>query len=204
MNGEPEDRISSSPRWLRAARVVFLVSFWATAGLLGVAAVLIGVAYLLAWISAPPSIETLASRFPAQRKDLETILVMAERDNQLTRIDPSWLMTRNRQFLGYSPETGITEERWNEYRQIFKRNGIKQGIQRDPETGDSFFIVDSIGILDRGHSNGFLHCGPGAKHVYPPCESTLAAGEHPYRPGDEAYSFQKLANGWYAYSEGPG
>jgi hypothetical protein len=67
----------------------------------------------------------------------------------------------------YSVETGITRERWGEYRRLFARNGIRQGIQRDPESKDAFILVESVGLLNRGHSNGYLYCGPGPKHRYP-------------------------------------
>ena len=129
---------------------------------------------------------------------------MSDHDAQLIRIDPAWLMTRDRQFLTYSPESGITQERWDEYRRLFARNGITQGIQRDPESRDAFIIVKSAGLLDRGISNGYLYCGPVPNHRYPPCSSSQASGEHPYKPDDQAYSFRKLADRWYAYSEGPG
>ncbi|HLW53018.1 MAG TPA: hypothetical protein VKW06_09245 [Candidatus Angelobacter sp.] len=128
---------------------------------------------------------------------------MSDHDSQLTRIDPEWLMTREHQFLKCRPETGITQERWDEYRRLFARNDITQGIERDPETGDAFIIVNSVGLLNRGHSNGYLYCGPGPKHRYPPCLSSQPSGEHPYKRGDEAFSFRKLADRWYAYSEGP-
>jgi hypothetical protein len=129
---------------------------------------------------------------------------MSEHDVQLTRIDPAWLMTRDHQYLTYSPETGITEQRWDEYRRLFARNGITQGIQRDPETGDAFIIVGSFGLLDSGYSNGYLYCGPGPSHRYEPCATSRAFGEHPYAPGDEEYSYRRLADRWYAYSQGPG
>ncbi len=155
------------------------------------------------WSCEPPSLATLKSRFPQQRRDLETIVSMSDHDVQLTRIDPTWLMTRDHQYLQYSPETGITQERWDEYRRLFARNDITQGIERDPESGDAFILVKSVGLLDSGSSNGYLYCGPGPKHRYPPCSSSQVVGEHPYAPGDEAYSYRKLADRWYAYSEGP-
>jgi hypothetical protein len=120
------------------------------------------------WSCEPPSIETLESRFPRQRGDLETIVSMSDHDAQLTRIDPNWLQTHEHQYLQYSPETGITRERWDEYRRLFARNDITQGIQRDPESGDAFIIVKSIGLLNRGNSNGYLYCGSGPNHRYPP------------------------------------
>jgi hypothetical protein len=74
-------------------------------------AVLVGGLLLLMWSCEPPSIDTLASRFPRQRKDVETILSMSDHDAQFTRIDPDWLATTKHQYLSYSPETGITLER---------------------------------------------------------------------------------------------
>ena len=128
---------------------------------------------------------------------------MSDHDAQLIRIDPDWLLTPERQYQEYSPETGITRERWDEYRRLFARNGITQGIERDPESKDAFILVKSVGLLNRGHSNGYLYCGPGPKHAYPPCSSSQPYGEHPYTRGSEAYSYRKLADRWYAYSEGP-
>lgn len=196
MTTESPHRPSRAVNWRKVLRVLSICvgSFFA---------VLVGGILLLMWASEPPSISTLAHRFPHQRRDLETIISMSDHDSQLTRIDPTWLMTRDRQFLEYSSETGITRERWAEYRRLFARNGIAQGIQRDPGTGDAFIIVDSVGLLNRGHSNGYVYCGPGPKHIYPPCISSQPSGEHTYKPGDEAYSFRKLADRWYAYSEGP-
>jgi hypothetical protein len=132
-----------------------------------------------------------------------TIVSMSDHDAQLIRIDPDWLLTANHRYLAYSPETGSTLERWDEYRHRFARNGISQGIQRDPASRDAFILVKSVGLLNRGTSNGYLYCGPGPTHRYPPCSLSQPAGDHPYSPGDEAYSYRKLADGWYAFSEGP-
>ena len=172
-------------------------------GLFSFIVILIAGLALLMYSCEPPSLSTLERRFPRQRHDLETIVSMSNHDAQLLRIDPNWFMTRDHQYLSYSPDTGITEARWNEYRRLFSENGIAQGIQRDLDSGDAFIIVDSVGILNRGHSNGYLYCGAGASHRYLPCYSNQSHGEHPYKPGDEAYSFRKLADRWYAYSEGP-
>ncbi len=182
--------------WRKLVKVIFIgtSSFFAVA---------VAGLVLIIWSCEPPSLGTLQHRFSHQRQDLETIVSMADHDSQLVRIDPVWLMTRDRQYLAYSPATGITRERWDEYRRLFARNNITQGIQRDPATGDAFILVESVGLLNRGHSNGYLHCGPGPNHVYAPCFSTQPSGEHPYKPGDEAYSFRRLADRWYAYSEGP-
>jgi hypothetical protein len=196
MNTDPPTPSLPSPRWQKVLRVVLT-------GIASFLAALVCGFLLLMWSCEPPSLATLERRFSHQRRDLETIVSMSDHDVQLIRIDPTWLMTRDHQYLAYSPETGITQERWDEYRRLFARNDITQGIQRDPESGDAFILVKSVGLLNRGSSNGYLYCGPGPKHRYPPCSSSQAVGEHSYAPGDEAYSYRKLADRWYAYSQGP-
>ncbi len=126
--------------------------------------IVLGATVLLLWSCEPPSLATLARRFPRERHDLEAIVAMSDTDRQLIRIDPEWLATLQHQYLTYSPETGITQARWNEYRWLFARNGITQGILRDAVSRDAFIIVASVGIVNRGHSNGFVHCGPGPYH----------------------------------------
>jgi hypothetical protein len=159
---------------------------------------------LLMWSCSPPTLTTLESRFSRQRRDLETVVSMSDHDVQLLRIDPDWLLTAQRQCLDYCPEAGITRERWDEYRRLFARNSITQGIERDPESKDAFILVKSLGLLESGSTSGYVYCGPGPKHAYPPCSSSQPYGEHPYSPGDEAYSYRKLSELWYAYSRGPG
>jgi hypothetical protein len=57
---------------------------------------------------------------------------------------------------------------------------------------------------DGGYSNGFLYCGSGPEPSLPPCSSKQERGNHPSSEGDEAYSFIKLSDRWYAFSQGPG
>jgi hypothetical protein len=161
---------------------------------------------LLMWSCTPPTLQTLQRRFPKQRKDLETILAMSNQDSQLLRIDPDWLATNSAQYMKYDKASGITEERWNEYRRLFSRNDITQGIQRVANSDDAFILVKSEGLLNRGISNGYLYCGARPVHRYAPCALSSQSGSHPFEgpgSGDEGYSFIKLDGGWYAFSEGP-
>jgi hypothetical protein len=152
----------------------------------------------------PPSLARLESRFPRQRTDLERLVAMSDHDAQLIRIAPSWLMTSGQQYMEYSAETGITQDRWDEYRHVFARNTIADGLQRDHDTGDIYFIVRAVGIVNRGHSSGYLHCGPGPSHRYPPCSVLDAFGEHTMASdSDVNYAFRRIGQRWYAYSEGP-
>jgi hypothetical protein len=170
-------------------------------------AVVVSCILLLMWSCQPPSIEALQRRFPKQRTDLEAILAMSNEDSHMLRIDPTWLLNdTSGQFLQYDPKAGITLERWNDYRRLFSRDGISQGIQREPGSDDAFIIVDSEGLLNRGISNGYLFCGPRPVHRYAPCTSSASTGSHQFSgvgANDEGYSFIKLDGGWYAVSIGP-
>lgn len=160
---------------------------------------------LLLWGCEPPSVAKLTRRFPSERKDLETIIAMSDQDSQMAVIDPTWLQLQGQGFSSTDKAIGISTERWDEYRKVFRRNGIMQGIRRDSAGGDTFIIVQSIGLLDNGYSNGYLYCVPGSAHRYEPCSSTEQRGEHPYSGGGDAgYEFIKLTDRWYAYREGPG
>lgn len=185
--------------WRKALRVIGIT----TTSLI---AVITSGILLLMWSCTPPTLQTLQRRFPKQRKDLETILAMSNQDSQLLRIDPGWLATSSAQYMKYDKASGITEERWNEYRRLFSRNDITQGIQRVPNSDDAFILVESEGLLNRGISNGYLYCGARPVHRYVPCTLSSQSGSHPFEgpgSGDEGYSFIKLAGGWYAFSEGP-
>jgi hypothetical protein len=191
--------------WRRPLGTGARVAGWLTLAAGSVLLVLASALALLIASCTPPSIESLARRFPSERGDLETIIRMSDQDAGLSVIDPNWLQLRDGpQFSAFDPKSGITEARWDEYRRIFLRHDITQGIRRYQPNGDAFIIVKSEGILDNGYSNGFLYCGPGPEHSFPPCSSKQEGGIHPYRVGDEAYSFIRLSDRWYAFSQGPG
>jgi hypothetical protein len=150
----------------------------------------------------PPSLARLESRFPRRRTDLERLVAMSDQDAQLIRIASWWLMTSDHQYMEYTAETGITQGRWDEYRRIFARNAIADGLQRDHDTGDIYFMVRAVGIVNRGHSSGYLHCGPGPNHRYPPCSFLDVVGEHlKASDSDVNYAFRRIGQSWYAYSE---
>jgi hypothetical protein len=185
--------------WRKALRVLGIV----TTSLLAVFA---SGLMLLMWSCTPPTVETLQNRFPKQRKDLETIVAMSNQDKHLLRIDPDWLLNDTTgQFTKYDPTAGITLERWNEYRRLFARNSITQGIQRQTDSDDAFIMVKSEGLLDRGISNGYLFCGQRPVHRYEPCIHPAARGKHAEDSQVEGgYEFIRLDGGWYAFSSGPG
>jgi hypothetical protein len=169
---------------------------------------------LLMWRCSVPSLNKLQRRFPAEQADLEIIVSMSDQDSQFTRIDPNWLMTADgyQYYWPGSPLSGtdsetapMPTERWNQYRKLFSKDNISQGVERDTVSGDQFILVDSEGILDSGVSVGYVLCSLGAKHRYPPCVLGGDRGSQEYseNPRRDAYEYRHLTGRWYVYSEGP-
>ncbi len=202
-----------------AKRVQWLLAV--TIGLLGGVAslFLFGVLGLGAflWWSEPPSLASLMEHFPARRATLEHLLKMSDEDVRFPRLDPDFLYDPSREPQRASlemrddPQPSLPIQRWDDYRRLFKQAGLKQGFNRDQD-GDVFFRAGAEGLLDRGHATGYLYCRNEGSTVsksaqFEPCRSVNQdADSRPEQvnPPAEAYSFQKLANHWYAYDQGPG
>jgi hypothetical protein len=161
----------------------------------------------------PPTLGELQREFASKRGDLETILRMSDEDAKFSRIAPDFLDRTPdgpndfERYMKNDPKAGLPESRWGAYRRIYSRNGIKLGIQRNASR-DAFIMVDSVGLLNRGHASGYVYCAstapPNANRYYP-CMLNKEKDERRYDPDtrEEGYSFQKLDGRWYAYDEGP-
>ncbi len=117
------------------------------------------------WEQEPPSLEKLEREFASKRSDLETILRMSNEDANFSRIAPDFLdqpsgsPNDSGRYLAGDPRIKLPKARWDMYRKIYERNGIKLGIERDA-AHDAFIMMDSIGLLNRGHTSGYVHCDP--------------------------------------------
>lgn len=164
-------------------------------------------------VKEPPTLTDLQRDFPSKRADIEMILRMSDEDLTFSRIAPTFLDRtpdnphKFGRYMADDPKAGLARSRWDVYRTIYNRNGIRLGVQRDA-SNDAFIMVDSVGLLNRGHVSGYLYCAPtaepSARRFYP-CMLHQERGERKYDPRtrDEGYSFRKLDNRWYAYDEGP-
>jgi hypothetical protein len=180
-------------------------------GILLVVITLIAVVVVLFWEAEPPSLSSLQNKFASRQTDLSRIVQMSNEDTDFPRIAPDWLDQKvNGAFEQHSQsehKAALSDARWNVYRVLFERNGIKLGFIRN-EYGDVFIMADSIGLLNRGHATGYLYCVPTSAHDanrYTPCMAKKDSGAQPFKdnPRQEAYSFQKVAEHWFAYDEGP-
>ena len=183
------------------------------AGALVIPLLLVGGLLILFWESEPPTLGELQHKFPSRQSDLETILRMSDEDAQFWRIAPDFLWREAKgsmdggEFMGGDPNAGLSKSRWDQYRNIYRRNGIKLGIMRNKEH-DAFIMVDSIGLLNRGHITGYLFCSSDPSKDsdrFEPCQLHQDHGERRFNPDrrEEAYSFQRLDARWFAFDQGP-
>jgi hypothetical protein len=168
---------------------------------------------ILLWEPEPPTLSELQHKFPSRQSDLETILRMSDEDAPFWRIAPDFLWREAKgsmvagEFMAGDPNSGLTKSRWDQYRNIYRRNGIKLGILRNKQH-DAFIMLDSIGLLNRGHMTGYLYCSADPSKDadrFEPCTLHQDNGERIFNPDkhEEAYSFQRLNARWFAFDQGP-
>ena len=111
---------------------------------------------LAAGNSRPTSDEALQARFLAHRADFERLVAMANEDNHLTRIAPDF--TRLDDDASWPRKNvGISEQRWNDYRQLFQKVGAKTGISRSEDSPGIFISIFTQGLVPSGSEKGFVY-----------------------------------------------
>ena len=145
-------------------------------------------------------------RFAAHRAELEQIVGMMETDKQMSRIANDFLW-RQDTVAWPRPESewGITQARWNRYKQLFGRVGSENGAVRAEKSSDVEIMIHSWGIVPSGGSISFLHCGEPAgsfRHTVVPCFEKPTANEgNKDNTSGEAYRFKRLDKDWFIYEE---
>jgi hypothetical protein len=140
------------------------------------------------------------------RADLEQIVGMMETDKQMSRIANDFLW-RQDTVAWPRPESewGITQARWNSYKQLFGKVGSENGAVRAEKSSDVEIMIHSWGIVPSGGNVSFLHCGQPAgefRHTVAPCyaKATENEGSKDNTSGD-AYRFKRLDKDWFIYEE---
>jgi hypothetical protein len=189
-------------RWLRRiARILGAV--FGCVLLLVVA--LIGAFY---WYMTPPFDFSLESRFYRHRADLEQIVKMMDADVRMTRIAYDFTTTDKDEFNDLRV---FPEQRWNQYREVFRRAGVAYGTSRVPKSGDveicvwyreltPFEIIPGMAT----HSVSYLHCGPPAGSRfsdYAACLERKESGESAEDPQNHIgfIRYKRIEGDWYIY-----
>jgi hypothetical protein len=161
-----------------------------------------GTARGLEWAWSAPSDAALNREFKQHRSELETLVSMANTDLLVSRVadDFTW---RKDSVAWPRPESewGITKERWNQYRRLFRNVGLTAGLNKD-DHGNIYFISHTEGSVVSGASKGFVYCEKTvlSEGGYLPCAEQHEYGKRNEAKG-EGSEYRRLAEHWFIYSE---
>lgn len=151
------------------------------------------------WFSTPPSDASLERRFYKHRADLQQIVKMAEQDAQMERIATDF--TRNADWdTEPLKQRGISDQRWNLYREIFRRADVPTGTWKDKNSNDILIGVWAFGLAIAAKTVGYVHCGKpsaGIVNLYRPCLERKESGK--INEKDDFIRYKQIEPDWYIY-----
>jgi len=153
-----------------------------------------GVIWLLLDSSEHLPDEALIKRFYRYEKDFETLAQMAAEDSKVTRIanDFTWL-ENNAAWPRPGSELGFSRERWENYRRLFNKLGIKGGISRKGHPETIFLLSSTTGLATGGDEKGYAYCG----HEPTPLVDSLDSIPIEVKSLQQVY--KRVKGNWYLY-----
>ena len=143
----------------------------------------------------------LIRNFEQHEQEFNRLIQMAKEDSHVVRIayDFTWLDT-NYHWPRPDSEIGITKDRWDQYRQMFLRLGLKEGLSWTSD-GSLILITSAKGLMTDGSAKGYIFS---TKPLSPTFDSLDHMGEEiksgKIQPGLPVY--RKIKENWYLYYEG--
>ena len=141
-----------------------------------------------------PTDDELAVTYWKYEADFQRLAEMSDRDEQVTRIASNftWLKT-NAAWPRPESEWGISKARWEEYRSLFKKLALREGITRE-ESGDViYFTASSVGLMTDGASKGYAFARTQPESIVDSLDDPTSwpQGKHMY--------FRRLKGNWYLF-----
>jgi hypothetical protein len=140
---------------------------------------------LLLGCSKIPSDAKLKELFYASRDDFNRLVQMSEQGARVVRIDFDF--TNMNTDSGPQKNVGLSPERWQEYRALFKKLGLKDGLER--RRSIVLFYVECEGSAIDGDCKGIAY----SNKPLAPKESSLDR-----MPPDGSF-FEPLSASWYLF-----
>jgi hypothetical protein len=136
---------------------ILLIIFGIIAGIVIILALLF--AALMYFLSGGkmtmPNDQQMISRFYDHQADFETLVKMSDEDSRVTRIAKDFTRLDNSAAWPRS-DVGFSEERWNEYRRLFKNVNSDIGVDRSKD-GSVYITTYAFGMVTGGDEKGYAY-----------------------------------------------
>lgn len=142
----------------------------------------------------------LIRQFVAHRADFERIVVMANADTHLSRIAPDFTWLDNN-VAWPREDIGISAQRWDDYKRLFRSVGAPVGIIHDSEKQRVIIPLVDEGLVPSGWEKGVVYSST-------PLSPVLHSLDE--KPPDKLWDgpdrshvlvYRPIENHWYLYYE---
>lgn len=145
-----------------------------------------------------PSDETLRTLFLAHRVDFGRLVVMANEDSHLTRIAPDFTWLDN-DVAWPRKNVGISEQRWNDYRQLFQKVGTSEGILNYTNPTLILIPIASIGLVPSGVEKGLAYSQASLSPVLKSLDERPPEQYWNGRDRSHVLVYKQIESHWYVY-----
>lgn len=141
-----------------------------------------------------PNDAILEANFKQHESDLDLLVRMSQADAHVVRItdDFTWL-DNNAAWPRPKSELGFSEERWAQYRKLFRTAGLEGGITREKSGDVTYLIFSSKGLVTHGTEKGYAFS---EKELSPLGRSLDDVTQ---MPKGHSVMFKKLKEHWYLF-----
>lgn len=154
-------------------------------------------AYCLVACDVRVTDKQLIDKFNVKRTDFEMLVEMANQDRRVVRIasDFIWL-DDNLNWPRPESDLGMSKERWDQYRSLFVKLGLRGGISRRTDLPKAIFLIAATeGISLGGSAKGYVF----SSEPLSPLVDSLDDVSAPMK--DRVPIYRKVADNWYLYYE---
>jgi hypothetical protein len=156
-------------------------------------AALLGINY----VSLPPSDTKLEKKFIAEKPNFERLIQLASQTPSVVKIGMKEIeLADGRKYREGDKQTNLPPESWREYRVIFEKIGMREGLYRLAGTGQMEFLTHTTfgKIGPMGAIYGYLYC-PAASNVLHTGLLPCSEQRDEYDIGD--YRYKRIGPEWF-------
>jgi hypothetical protein len=142
-----------------------------------------------------PSDDELLLVFNAHEAEFDQLELMCREDAHMSRVAPDFTWKKdNVAWPRPESELGITKERWDEYRELFTKLGIRDGLG-NYQPDEARLFVNDRGLVTGGSSKGYAYLYKPPKHL----QNSLDNFDFKNSNADGETAYRHIRGNWYLY-----